>query len=220
MEKTVASFSNWLCMALVCCCVQSLLAPCLSPTGCQVYGSWRTEGLGGHSWRWFSFHKWLNVFDSLTSSHDVHHCGQVLLRVLFAGDLQALIAVQRHQLQQRRQAVHTAQQHHHMGSGGQDTAQEEAPHWAQTLQQTFGQDQELAGVAGQLEEVVSMAGRGGDVIATDPAPWDKTAEDWVQVCGPLLRLTSIDNEQLFGFKRKIKKKRFIFTIEKSSRFIR
>lgn len=107
--------------------------------------------------------------DSLTSSHDVHHCGQVLLCVLFAGDLQALIAVQRHQLQQRHQAVHTAQQHHHMGSGGQDAAQEEAPHWAQTLQQAFGQDQELAGVAGQLEEVVSVAGRGGNVVATDPA---------------------------------------------------
>lgn len=115
--------------------------------------------------------------DSLTFSHNVHHCGQVLLCVLFAGDLQAFIAIQRHQLQQRRKAVHTTQQHHHMGSGGQDTAQEEAPHWAQTLQQAFGQDQELAGIASQLEEVVSVAGRGGEVIATDPALRDKTGED-------------------------------------------
>lgn len=90
------------------------------------------------------------------------------MSVLFAGDLQALVTVQGHQLQQRGQTVHPAQQHHHPGRGGQNTGQEEAPQLAQTLQHAPGKDEELTGVLDQPEEVVPPARHRGDVIAADP----------------------------------------------------
>lgn len=91
------------------------------------------------------------------------------MSILFTGDLQALVTVQGHQLQQWGQTLHPTQQHHHMSCRTQYTGQEEAPLLAQTLQHALGKDQELAGVMGQPEEVVLPAGHCGDVIAADPS---------------------------------------------------
>lgn len=99
------------------------------------------------------------------------------MSILFAGDLQALVAIQGHQLQQRGQALHPAQQHHHVSRRTQDTGQEEAPHLAQALQHAPGEDQELAGVPGQPEEVAPPAGHCGDVEAADPSLRDWASED-------------------------------------------
>lgn len=118
-----------------------------------------------------------NVSERLTSPHDVHYRGQVLLGFLVAGNLQALVVVQRHQLYQWRQAVHTAQQHHHMVGRGEDAAQEEAPQGTEALQQACGQDEELAGVAGHLQEVVLVTVPSADVIVANPALREQAGKD-------------------------------------------
>lgn len=99
------------------------------------------------------------------------------MSILFTGDLQALIAIQGHQLQQWGQTLHPTQQHHHMSSGTQYTGQEEAPHLAQTLQHALRKDQELACVPGQNEEVVPPAGHCSNVVAADSSLCDWTSED-------------------------------------------
>jgi len=90
------------------------------------------------------------------------------MSVLFTGDLEALVTIQGHQLQQWGQTLHPTQQHHHMGCRTQDAGQEEAPLLAQTLQHSFGEDQELAGILDQPEEVFLPTRHCGDVVAADP----------------------------------------------------
>lgn len=90
------------------------------------------------------------------------------MRIMFTRDLQTLVPVQGHQLQQWGQTLHSAQQHHHMSCRTQHTSQEEALHLAQALYYPFGKDEELARVLGKPEEVVAPAGYRGDVIAADP----------------------------------------------------
>ena len=118
---------------------------------------------------------------------------------MLTGDLQALVAVQGHPLQQRGQAVHPAQQHHHLGGGAQHPAEEEALQLAEALQQALGEDQELAGVAAQPEEVVPPAGHRGDVIAADPGLWDRTGEHGLEVGRPLLCLGLVDDKQILSY---------------------
>ncbi len=104
-----------------------------------------------------------------TFFHNISHSGQVLISILFTRDLQALFAVQGHQLQQWGQTLHPTQQHHHMICRTQYMGQKEAPLVAQALQHALGEDQELAGVLGQLEDVVPPAGHGSNVKAADPS---------------------------------------------------
>lgn len=112
-----------------------------------------------------------------TFSDNVNHSGQVLVYILFTGDLQVLVSAQGHQLEQRGHTLHPAQQHHHMSCRTQHAGQEEAPPLAKPLQHALGEDEEFAVVPVQPGEVVPSAGHGGDVVAADPGLWDGTSED-------------------------------------------
>lgn len=104
----------------------------------------------------------------VTFLYNANHTGHIVRGVLFTGDLQPLVCVQGHQVQQGGQAVHPAQQHHHPVRRTQDAGQEEAPQLAEVLQHPLAEDQQLAAVAGQPEEVVASVGHRCDVTAADP----------------------------------------------------
>lgn len=104
---------------------------------------------------------------SFTFSYDVSHRRQILRRVLITGDLQELVPVQGHQLQQGGQAIHATMQHHHLRRRDQNAGQEAAAQLAETLQHSFGEDEQLAGVLGQAEVVILPTGDCGNVIAAD-----------------------------------------------------
>ena len=89
------------------------------------------------------------------------------MNILFTGDLQAIVSVQRDLLQQGGQALHPTQEHHHSSRRTQHTGQEETALRTQPLQHALGEDEELAGVLGQAEEVVLPAGHSGDVVGAD-----------------------------------------------------
>lgn len=110
-----------------------------------------------------------NLSQFHTFFHNISHSGQVLMSILFTGDLQALVTFQGYQLQEWGQAFHSTQQHHYISCRIQYTGQEEASHLAQTFQHALGEDKELAGILGQPEEVISPAGHCRNVIATDPS---------------------------------------------------
>lgn len=111
---------------------------------------------------------------------------------MFTGDLQPLVGVQGHQVQQGGQAVHPAQQYHHPVGGTQDAGQEGAPPLAEALQHPLAEDQQLAAVAGQ-PGAVAPVGHRCEVIAADPVLRDWTGEHGLKVGRPLLRLCLIDD---------------------------